>query len=153
MKWNGGSISQYLESREYIDTAVIPLAPLIASDEASVLENASQHEALHILSNELEKELAGRIMLFPAYLYLKAHDHNAELERLEAWISEIQNLPFKHLFLLTFDMSWKRSERELPGELIWIPHMPLDDMKSKEFFHAVKNQSSQIRQLMQTYWE
>lgn len=152
MKWKKEDIKQYLEAKEYIDTVLVPLIPFHLSNDDGIKKGAFQSEVLSIFTNEIEKELTGRIMLTPSYCYLKNASKQAEVERLNTWIEDIQNQPFEHVFFVTFDSSWKKSEGALKGSLLWLPGMHSGDMHSKEMHAVVRDQVEQISELIRTYW-
>ena len=61
MKWRKADLQTYFQSKEYIDSIVVPLVPFgIANDEESE-KAAIQAEMITLLSHELEKELTGRM--------------------------------------------------------------------------------------------
>src|SRR5699024_640477 len=124
MKWTKKDMTQYMEAKEYIDTIVIPILPFqIAKDKEST-KYASQGEVLLLLTNELERELSGRMMLIPNYSYLTSTDKREEIDRINAFVNNIQEQPLSHIFLLTFDSGWKKFELSLQGNILWISRDP-----------------------------
>lgn len=152
MKWNKPSIQQYVEAKEYIDTLLIPLVPLQLIPDNELEKNAFQREFLGILTHEIEKDLAGRIMLLPDYVYLKKSDYTKESERLNEWIREATKQPFKHSFFMTLDSSWKKHEQVLEGMLLWLPGMHSGDLRSGEVHTMIRDQVEQISELIRSYW-
>lgn len=152
MQWSRESLKQYVDAQEYIDTLLIPLVPLKLKDVQDLEKNAFQRELLNILSNEIERELAGRIMLLPEYVYLANADLEQECERLNSWIQAAKNQPFEHILFLTFDVAWKQLEDRLEGHLLWLTSMQTGNLKSKEMHGIVKEQVQQIITLIRTYW-
>src|SRR5690625_7074518 len=118
MKWNKIDLERYLESKEYVDTLLIPLFPFQLSLDQDIAKMAFQSEVLAILLNELEKELTGRVMLSPAYHYLNSETKDNEIERINGWIQDAKTQPFTHVFLVTFDTGWKKREGSLNGSLL-----------------------------------
>ncbi|HLR79971.1 MAG TPA: YpiF family protein [Bacillota bacterium] len=152
MKWTKKDMTQYMEAKEYIDTIVIPLLPFqIAKDKEST-KYASQGEVLLLLTNELERELSGRMMLIPNYSYLTSTDKSEEIDRINAFVNNIQEQPFSHIFFLTFDSGWKKFEQSLQGNLLWIPSVPSEDLYSSATHAMVKDQVSQVSELIRSYW-
>lgn len=152
MKWSKEDIQKYLSAKEYIDTVILPLQAFQFSDDADMDKDAFQLEVLNIYANEIEKELSGRVMLAPTYFYTKASDADIEINRLNAWVAEMQQQPFKEIFLFTFDNAWKKHEKELDAHVLWFPGMKTGDIQSKEASTLIRNQVEQLSELIRSYW-
>ena len=131
---------------------VFPLQKYQLSDDANLINDAFQREVLTIFANEIEKELSGRLMLAPTYFYLKSSDQQAEIDRLNEWIKDIEQQPFKSVFLMTFDNRWKKVEKDLNANLLWLPGLKPMDIHSKEAVSVIRNQIEQISELIRSYW-
>src|SRR5690625_2909948 len=153
MKWKKEDLNQYIQAKEYIDTVIIPLIPFQFTDEQNLEKNAFQSEVLSILTNEIEKELTGRIMLTPNYHYIKSSDLEQESRILQGWIGEIKKQPFEHVFFLTFDSEWKKNEGKLDGTLLWLPGVKSGDLHSAQMHTMIKDQVEQIGELIRSYWK
>lgn len=152
MKWLKEDLEKYVGAKEYIDTIIIPVLAFQFSDETALEKDAFYREVLSIYANEIEKELSGRVMLTPTYTYVKMTDMAAEIHRLHAWIKEISTQPFKEIFILTLDPSWKKLEKELDGNLLWLPGMKPTDLQSSDAVKLIRNQVEQISDLIRSYW-
>ncbi|MFU0791626.1 DUF2487 family protein [Cerasibacillus sp. JNUCC 74] len=152
MKWEKSDVIQYIEAKEYIDSVLIPLVPYQMDNDANMEVNAFQSEWTNLLANELEKELTGRILLAPIYYYIKTADRSEELSRINAWIEEVKQQPFKHVFILTLDPAWKKHELAFAGTLIWLSGMKSGDLKSAEMHRFIRDQVEQLSELIQSYW-
>lgn len=152
MQWRSQDLEKYVGAKEYIDTLIVPLIPISFSVDEKLESLASQGEVLAILMNELERELHGRIMLSPTYHYLTTNHVTEEMNRLNQWIKDIKQQPFKHIFLVSYDASWKKDEQLLDGSYIWISSIPSVSLDSKEMQQFVKDQIKQLNTLLQTYW-
>lgn len=152
MKWKKSDIKQYKEAKKYIDTVLVPLVPFHLSNDNDIEKSAFQSEILSVFTNEIEKELTGRIMLIPNYHYLKSTDKKGEVERINTWIKDIRRQPFEHVFFVTFDSSWKKSEHALDGNLLWLPGIHSGDLHSKEMHTLIRDQVEQISELIRSYW-
>jgi hypothetical protein len=153
MKWKKEDLKQYIEAKEYIDTVIIPLIPFQLTNEQNIEKNSFQSEVLSILANEIEKELAGRIMLIPNYHYIKSSDLEKESQILQEWVEEIQKQPFEHVFFITFDSEWKKNEGKLNGTLLWLPGVKSGNLHSAEMHSMIKDQVEQIGELIRSYWK
>ncbi|MEC5422472.1 YpiF family protein [Virgibacillus sp. C22-A2] len=152
MKWKRADIQQYIQAKEYIDTALIPLVPFQLSNETDLEKNTFQSEVLSVFSNEIEKELTGRVLLTPTYNYIKSTSKELETERINGWAEDIQKQPFKFVFFVTFDSTWKKNERELNGNLLWLPGIQSGDLQTKEMHAVIRDQVTQISELIRSYW-
>src|SRR5690625_7419983 len=152
MKWNKASLEQYVQAKEYVDTLVIPLSPFHLSQDSDLKKSAFQSELLSIFSNEIEKELTGRIMLTPSFNYLKKSNKETEANRLNEWLDDAKTQPFNHIFLVTFDAAWKKNEEALNGHLLWLPGITSEDLHSKKIHALMQAEERRVGKLIQSYW-
>ncbi len=152
LKWNTDDLKKYVEAKEYIDTVIIPLETFHMSHEGNFEKDAFQKEVLTIYTNEIEKELSGRVLLAPNYTYIKSDNLNEETIRLNQWVTDIKTQPFTYIFAITFDNQWKKVEKDLSCELLWLPGMKPSNIKSKEAVSLIRSQVEQISELIRSYW-
>ncbi|WP_249871859.1 YpiF family protein [Oceanobacillus saliphilus] len=153
MKWRKNDIQQYVQSKEYIDTILLPLIPIQLSSDDDAEKHASQSEVMNILANEIEKELTGRIMLAPNYHYLKSADKQLESKRLNGWAEDMKKQPFSHIVYITFDSSWKKHEKDISDNLLWMPAVQVGEINSKEMHGIIREQVGQTVELIRSYWQ
>lgn len=153
MQWSKQDLEQYIKAKEYVDTLIVPLLPFQLSNDSTLDKDAFQGEVLHIFTNAIERELAGRILLTPYYSYLRAKNLKSEVERLNIWVEDTLTQPFVHVFFITFDANWKKHETNLKGSLIWLPATQTGDTHSEEMRTFIQSQVSQISELIKSYWE
>lgn len=152
MKWTKSDLERYVGAKEYIDTLLIPLFPFEFSDDSRLAKNAFQIEIMSIFLDELENELTGRVVLSPSYHYLKKASKEDEIIRLNSWILNAREQPFEHIFFVTFDSSWKKEERSLDGNLLWLPATHSGDIHSKETVGIIRDQVEQVSEFIRSYW-
>jgi hypothetical protein len=152
MQWTKKDMGVYVGSKEFIDTAIIPILPFQLSQESNLSKSTSKREVLSIFATEIEKELSGRVLLIPNYYYLEYGDKLEEAKRLNCWTEEIQKQPFEHVFILTFDSGWKRCEKDLQANLLWVPGFQADDPNSDEMRQMIRGQVSDVVELIRSYW-
>ncbi|MEN1969162.1 DUF2487 family protein [Lentibacillus sp. N15] len=152
MQWSKHDLQQYIKAKEYVDTLIIPLLPFQLAHDETLEKSAFQGEVLSIFANAIEKELTGRVLLSPSYIYLNTKEMDAEIKRLHSWVENGRAQPFEHVFFVTFDAKWKRHEQELNGTLLWLPGIQTGDIQSKEMLSFIRDQVSQISELIQSYW-
>ncbi|GGA61376.1 DUF2487 family protein [Ornithinibacillus halotolerans] len=152
MQWTSMDMEKYLSAKEYIDTAIIPIIPFQLSHETTIGKSTSKRELVSIFATEIESELSGRTLLVPNYYYLEFGDKEEEVKRLNAWTKEIQSQPFKHVFVLTFDSIWKRYEKDLDANLLWLPGFQTEGVNPQEMMNIIRGQVSDVVELMRSYW-
>ncbi|CAH0171802.1 hypothetical protein ASG97_22125 [Bacillus sp. Soil745] len=149
MKWTAKDLDMYMQSKEYVDTVLIPLVPL--SFKGQMKQTGSMNEFLTILSLEIEKQMKGRILLLPTFHYLS--DEMDKVERLKRWANEVKENNFEHVFFLTSDFEWKKEERELENNLVWIPAIPLEGLEIEQAREMINQQVIQILDIFSYNWK
>lgn len=152
MRWTMDDLEKYVQAKEYIDTLIIPLQPFHMTDEKSLANDAFASNILAISTEQMEDELSGRVVLTPPYTYMKTANMQAEVERLNEWVEQVKSQPFSHVFFVSFDMQWKKVERELEGNLIWLPVGKKMNVQSKEAKAFVQNQVEHISEFIRSFW-
>ncbi len=151
MKWTSKDISQYVQSKEYIDTVIIPLIPISFSDNIKSI--ASHGEYINILSYELERQFKGRVILLPSYTYVESDLPENKVNHLNNLTLHIKKDNIKHVFLMTSDSSWSQFEKELEGKLVWLPAIPLEDMEEKYKQKIIQDQMNQLLPMFIQKWQ
>jgi hypothetical protein len=64
----------------------------------------------------------------------------------------MQKQPFEHIILFTFDAGWKKYEKELQGNVLWLPGMQTGDLHSKEMQSVIRDQIAQVSEIIRSYW-
>ncbi|MFJ7745976.1 YpiF family protein [Peribacillus sp. NPDC097295] len=149
MKWSAKELDMYVQAKEFVDTALIPLVPLSFGEHMT--QSGSNNEFITILSLEIEKQMKGRMLLMPTYHYLS--DEEEKLHMIKRWTKKLETNNFKHVFYLTSDIEWKKYEKELEQHLIWIPSIPLENLENTQARDMVNQQVSQIRDIFTFYWK
>lgn len=143
MKWISQEVETYLNAKEYVDTAVVPLYSVAIGGEMK--ESAEAAEFIGLLTTHLERQFTGRILLFPPFTYLKSDSGEKVLGELKNWEVNILEAEFKHVFYITSDIEWRTRENELDGAVIWVPSIPLEQMNDSQ---KLKMMDSQVKQLL-----
>ncbi|MGO4888100.1 YpiF family protein [Anaerobacillus sp. MEB173] len=151
MKWQAEEIDTYLQSKEYVDTAVIPLLPI--SWKSDVKLTVSMGEFISIITDELERQFKGRIFMFPPFTYLKDEPIRSKVERLTSWEKELTGNGFAHIVYITSDVEWKSVETDLSDTLIWLPSIPLEHMDEKYRMQTVSDQIKQLIPIITSKWQ
>jgi hypothetical protein len=150
MKWNPKDVEVYLQSKEYVDTAIVPIMPIAFGTEMGQASGMS--EFIHLVTLQLERQFKGRMMLLPGFSYLKTEKDEKLISDLSQWDSQLKENGFKHIFYLTSDLFWKNFESRLTGSLIWIPSIPLETMDDSQKMTVIEGQVKQMLNLFTQKW-
>ncbi|MEH7114435.1 YpiF family protein [Neobacillus niacini] len=151
MKWVSKDIETYFTAKEYVDTAVIPLISLSFGNELK--QSAADTEFITLLTNYLERQFTGRLLLFPSFTYLKNNDSVDVLSELKKWEENIEGNEFKHIFYITSESNWKIHESQLAGSLIWLPALPLEHLNDSQKISIIESQVKQLLSLFTHKWQ
>lgn len=146
MNWNAKDIDTYLQQKDYIDTLLVPLLKIETTPEA-LKNSASSAEFLMHLSNFIETQFKGRMMVLPPVTYTQSTDLSVMAETLEV---DFRQLSFKHIFYLTTDRNW--TSEEIAGEIIWIPSIPLESMDPQLRQSIIEDQLRQVLPTLTKKW-
>lgn len=150
MKWIPQEVETYLNAKEYVDTAVVPLYSVSVGGEMK--QSAAAAEFITLLSSHLERQFTGRIVLFPPFTYLKNENDEKVLSDLLKWESAIQQNEFKHVFYITSDIEWRVQAEKLSGAIIWLPAIPLEQMSDSQKMTIIDSQVKQLLTLFTQKW-
>ncbi|MBM7661264.1 hypothetical protein JOC85_002036 [Bacillus mesophilus] len=150
MKWTTTDVDLYTQSKEYVDTVIIPLIPIAVGQQMkNIVLNG---EFISILTTELERQFKGRAFLTPPFTYLKGEQVEQKYTRLIEWKEHFTSNEFKHVIYLTSDSDWKGYEGELGNSLIWLSAVPLEHVDSKVKQQIMTDQIQQIVPLLLSAW-
>ncbi|MDW0115549.1 DUF2487 family protein [Sporosarcina thermotolerans] len=138
MNWTGKDMDTYLSQKEYIDTLVIPLVKIELKLD-NMKASASSAEFIMHLSSLIETQFKGRMMFVPPFSYSSATDLPSMAK---TTLLEFSDTPFKHVFFLTTDHAW--STLKLPGQVIWMPSIPLESMEASLRQSILEDQLRQV---------
>mgnify|MGYP003410126893 FL=1 len=68
MNYNAKDIEQFLNQKQFIDTAIVPLLPVDFSTESG-MRSGSEADFLMSLVTYVEKQFKGRLFLTPPFSY------------------------------------------------------------------------------------
>ncbi|XXM74185.1 YpiF family protein [Lysinibacillus sphaericus] len=150
MNWNVKDIEVFETEKEYIDTAVIPIVPIDFSGE--IKTSAAQSEFISLLTFHLERQFKGRMIMTPAFTYLLGSSEEKARE-LEEWGSRLKDSGVKHVFFLTSDSNWKKSEQQFQDQLIWVPSIPLEHLDEQYKHSIMEDQVKQLLNVIVQKWQ
>ncbi|MDR4435485.1 YpiF family protein [Bacillus tequilensis] len=145
MKWRITDAKDYLQAKDYIDTAVIPLIGVKVGVHFQMA--AEKGEFTQLLSEELERQLKGRVYLLPPYTYVDRNEKTVQgLKDLrEELLSE-----FSHVVLLTSDESW--NGEEALGKIIVAPSIPLEHLNDSLKRKILDERTAEILNVLLQLW-
>jgi Protein of unknown function (DUF2487) len=150
MNWNVKDIEVFETEKEYIDTAVIPIIPIDFKKE--IKSSAAQSEFISLLTFHLERQFKGRMIITPPFTYLMGKSEG-KIGELQEWESSMKESGVKHVFFLTSDSEWKKSEQALKDQLIWIPSIPLDHLDEQYKHSIMEDQVKQLLNVIVQKWQ
>jgi hypothetical protein len=139
MKWTVKDVDAYMQAKEYVDTALVPLVPLAC---ANVKAFAEIGEHVLLIANEIERQFKGRVMLIPPFTYWVDEEKNALKERLHRWKEKLGQNGFRHIFCLTAHADW------MEDGFVYLPPLPLEHVDDH---YKQKLVSKQVEQAMETF--
>lgn len=146
MYWNSKDISVFVEQKEFVDTAVIPLL-LIEGQANKVKQNASSAEFLMALTAFVENQFKGRVILMPPVSYTNKTNRQ---QLGQEWQEMLKEAGFKHLFFISSDMGWVTEESAL--NVIYTPSIPLENMDRNLRQSVLDDQLRQIIPVFANRW-
>lgn|GEM_PF-2627481 len=152
MKWTKANIKTYIETKEFIDTLLIPLIKLDLKSDQRMKESALAREYVDVLAYELERRLAGRTMLLPDYVYLNNVNYHTEMNRINNWIQSFSEQSFENTFLISLDNEWTKFSQELNGQFLWLSHVPFDDFSEPTAKPFIQTQADKLSETIQSFW-
>ncbi|MEH7415150.1 YpiF family protein [Neobacillus drentensis] len=150
MKWIPQEVETYLNAKEYVDTAVIPVYSLSFGEEMK--QSAAAFEFISLLTGYLEKQFTGRILLFPPFTYLKSDNMENVIDELIKWENVVLQSEFKHLLYITSELDWRMYENRVGGSLIWLPSLPLGNMSEPQKVEVIESQVKQLLSIFTQKW-
>lgn len=122
MKFQAEDADLFLQSKDYIDTAIIPL---VGIDASHIKQTVSLGEFTMLVAEDLERQLKGRVFLFPPHTYLEVN--HRKQEDILAVKQSLQE-HFQHVVFITSDNKWKE-QLEVSESAFILQSVPLEHLK------------------------
>lgn len=126
MKWELASINRYIEAKEYIDTALIPLIQVKLKDDLK-LALADSSWVLGV-AGSIEEQLTGRVMLFPQASYTGHEEEEHLIANLNTYAIHIEQCGFKNVIFLTHNNSWEAKAEQFIAKILPVPRETPDSL-------------------------
>ncbi len=150
MKWNPKDIEKYKGAKEYVDTVILPLNGI--TFEGGMIQSASMNEFISILTQEIENQFKGRVLLLPQLTYCSDWESGLLRDTILRWHETLTRQEFKHVFYITADEEWKKEDGIPENSLIWTASLPLEHMEDKYKKPLIEEQVQEIMQKIIRLW-
>ena len=138
MKYTVQDMTIFQQQKQFIDTAIVPLIQLDFSEQA-LLQSSMAASYLLSLTNYIEQQFKGRMVLLPPVCYTMMLRSQELLQNIH---EELEDGGFRHIFYITTDMSWRTIAAE--KAIIWLPPIPLESMDQNVRKSILEDQLKQI---------
>lgn len=145
MKFQAEDADLFLQSEDYIDTAIIPLVGINASH---IKQTVSLGEFTMLVAEDLERQLKGRVFLFPPHTYLEVN--NRKQEDILALKQSLQE-HFQHVVFITSDNKWKE-QIEVSESAFILQSVPLEHLKVNLKQKVIQDSVEQILNFLLQKW-
>jgi len=145
MKFQAEDADLFLQSKDYIDTAIIPLLGINASH---IKQTVSLGEFTMLVAEDLERQLKGRVFLFPPHTYLEVN--NRKQEDILAVKQSLQE-HFQHVVFITSDNKWKE-QLEVSESAFILQSVPLEHLKVNLKQKVIQDSVEQILNFLLQKW-
>ncbi|KIL27487.1 hypothetical protein B4133_2248 [Bacillus altitudinis] len=142
MKFQAEDADLFLQSKDYIDTAIIPLVGINASH---IKQTVSLGEFTMLVAEDLERQLKGRVFLFPPHTYLEVKQ-----EDILAVKQSLQE-HFQHVVFITSDTKWKE-QLEVSESAFILQSVPLEHLKVNLKQKVIQDSVEQILNFLLQKW-
>lgn len=149
MKWELTTADQFIEAKEYIDTAIVPLIKIELGEQFKpALINSTW---LTGVASGVEGQLMGRVMLFPVYSYTGLEKEDHLIANLNTYTTHLQQHGFKNVIFLTHIPMGISMKEQLKAEFISVaPEHPESlDISSDE----VSKRSQEMVPKIIAFWK
>ncbi|VWA43435.1 YpiF family protein [Bacillus altitudinis] len=145
MKFQAEDAELFLQSKDYIDTAIIPLVWI---DASHIKQTVSLGEFTMLVAEDLERQLKGRVFLFPPHTYLEVN--NRKQEDILAVKQSLQE-HFQHVVFITSDNKWKEQLEVIESAFI-LQSVPLEHLKVNLKQKVIQDSVEQILNFLLQKW-
>jgi hypothetical protein len=151
LKWQTNDYDTYRGAKEYIDTALVPLIPIHWGEDMKSIILMGEFTTL--ISEELERQLKGRMYLFPPFTYLKEETADERLNRLSNLEKQIVQSGMPFVVFLTSDPDWAGQDMALKNSIISIPAVPMEHMEETYKKEIISEQIKHLLKIVTINWQ
>lgn len=139
-------VEKFQAQKQFIDTAIVPLVQLDFSDNG-MKQSSSASEYLMTLTNFLEQQFKGRLLLLPPFSYTRGTRSDKIPATME---KELKEAGFRAVVFITCDHSWTEYKEYL--NIIWLPAIPLESMEQSVKQRILEDQLKQVLPTFTKIW-
>lgn len=139
-------VEKFQAQKQFIDTAIVPLVQLDLSDNG-MKQSSSASEYLMTLTNFIEQQFKGRLLLLPPFSYTRGTKSDKIPETME---KELKEAGFRAVVFITCDHSWTEYKEYL--NIIWLPAIPLESMEQSVKQRILEDQLKQVLPTFTKIW-
>ncbi|WAA13753.1 DUF2487 family protein [Fervidibacillus halotolerans] len=150
MRWTAEEAVVYLQSKEYIDTALIPIISI--SFDQKGIDSGNDNEWIQRISMEIEKQFKGRILLLPPLSYATSFQKEQRKNWFRLWVESLNNNVFKHLLFIGTEDLWVSVAEEFDCKYFRIPSVPLRHLDDPYKWTMVQNQVKKLLPQIVEMW-
>jgi hypothetical protein len=144
MNYNAKDIEQFLNQKQFIDTAIVPLLPVDFSTESG-MRSGSEADFLMSLVTYVEKQFKGRIFLTPPFSYFQK---TVKIDINDIYDNLVRS-GFKHVLFITCDARWKQNDEK---SVMWLPAIPLESMELEVKNRILQDQLNYVLPKLTQVW-
>lgn len=145
MNYNLKDIELFLQQKQFIDTAIVPLLPVDFSTEGA-LRYSSDAEFLMSLVTYIEKQFRGRIFMAPPFPYFHKKG-NIDIKEIEGNLKEEG---FLHVLFITCDLNCKEKMEEV--DMLILPAIPIQSMDQEVKNRILQDQLNYVLPKLTSFW-
>jgi hypothetical protein len=132
MKWELTTADQFIEAKEYIDTAIVPLIKIELGEQFKPALKSSTW--ITGVASGIEDKLMGRVMLFPGYSYTGLEKEEHLIANLNTYTNYLKQQGFENVIFLTHNQMLSSMKEHMIAEFFSVAPENLDshDITSDE---------------------
>jgi secreted Zn-dependent insulinase-like peptidase len=144
MKWELTSADQFIEAKEYIDTAIVPLIKIELGEQYKPVLKSSTW--ITGVASGIESKLMGRVMLFPVYSYTGLEKEEHLIANLYTYVNHLQQHGLKNVIFLTHNQMAKSMKEHIIAEFLSVAPENIDslDITSDEILKVAQEMAPKI---------
>lgn len=146
MLFNVKDVGDFLTNKQFIDTVIVPLVQIDLTEQG-IKQSSSASDYLLNLTNFIEHQFKGRIMLMPPVTYLTGVDQSGAVMLFE---QQLQAAGFKHVFFMTSDHALTTLQQT--HNIVWLPSIPLESMDATVKNKILEDQLAQVIPVFSAKW-
>ncbi len=151
MRWVQSDLREYFASKEYIDTALVPLVKISFSSDSEISGN--DYKYIQLLAERLEQQLKGRILLLPALVYFNSFPDEQIKSMITSWKEELLNEGFRHIFFLSTDSTYLNIIADQYTELLYVASIPLTHLEANHLQSIIDYQIEKLWPQIINRWQ